>query len=73
MFQLLECSLIILLGFMLANRLIIAAVVTSSISQGSHVINEASSTVEVCVELEGLIEREVSIFLFTQENSATGI
>ncbi len=38
-----------------------------------YTVDEDAGNVEVCVVLEGLLEAEVVVGIFTQDESATGI
>ena len=48
-------------------------VLTASLSNESYSIEEINSSLEVCVVLEGLIDRDVTIILLTNDVSATGM
>lgn len=45
---------------------------SASIDEPSYSRNEIDLNLAVCVLLEGLIERDVAINLFTNDDSATG-
>ncbi len=45
----------------------------SSISRETYDPSEADTSLRVCVVLDGLIEREIIIALFVEEDSATGM
>ena len=47
-------------------------VVNASMNELSYIVNEDDGFVEACVVLEGLIQREVVIQLFTLDDTAIG-
>ena len=51
----------------------VSSVVMALIEEASYSVNETTQTVEVCVVLEGRIERDVILDLFTEDDSATGM
>ena len=48
------------------------AVLSASISNATYTVEEADLSIQVCVILEGLIDRDVFISIFTESGSATG-
>lgn len=48
------------------------AAVQVSLEQINYTTSEAAGTVTVCVVLEGRIERDVQVFIHTQNESALG-
>ena len=47
-------------------------VVTASVNELSYIVNEDDGFIEACVVLDGLIQREVVIQLFTLDDTAIG-
>ena len=46
--------------------------VNASLSEARYVVSEDSRLIEVCVVLDGLIQRELMVELFTMDSSAIG-
>ena len=46
--------------------------VSASLDKISYAVNEEDGSTEACVVLDGLIQREVVIQLFTLDNTAIG-
>ena len=54
------------------SHIFLYSVVNASLTEVSYIVNEEDGLIEGCVVLDGLIQREVVIQLFSLDNTAIG-